>query len=104
MGSRAVLQAEMAVPAQPPLRAAWILVQGRRGALVGCESLHGDSGGRGESRVKGTRGEWVSVCGQKRSGGGRLETCSRASLCKVAFVVGSSWASQVPGSMGVGSV
>lgn len=50
------------------------------------------------------QGAWVSICGQKHSVGGRLQTCSCDRLCKGAFVVGSFWANQVPGSMGVGSL
>lgn len=47
---------------------------------------------------------WVSVCGREHSDGGRLETCSCASLCRVACVGGSSLAGRVSGSVGAGSL
>lgn len=60
MGSHGALRAEVQRPPGPRRRTA-STVQGRRGAPVGCESLHGDSGGRGEYGVK-KRSECGCAC------------------------------------------
>lgn len=48
MGSPGVLQARMATPARPPPAHCLDSGAGVHGSPVGRESLHGDSGGRGE--------------------------------------------------------
>lgn len=101
MGSQGALRAGLAVPTTPLLAQGLGAAEGCRGAPVGGESLHVDSGGRGEYGAKKKRHMGERVWTAEALCGGRFERHPCASLCKVLFVVGLFCAHWGPGQWGL---